>query len=81
MTTGWSGWIPSDEPLSIEIVEYQSVGDRAITRAATGLVPCGNPGRLGSPTIARSCWFSRRALWAAASWARVAASSFFSFLF
>ena len=37
---GW-GFTPSLEPLSIFTVEYQTVGERAITRAATGLVASG----------------------------------------
>ena len=35
VTTGWSTRTPWSEPLSIVIVEYQTVGERAITRAAT----------------------------------------------
>ena len=81
VTTGWSTWSPSVRPLSICTVEYQSVGDRAITRAVTGLVPCGNPGLRDRPTIARSCSLSRTAVWSAASWARASASWRFSFLF
>ena len=34
--TGWFTRRPWSEPLSIVIVEYQTVGERAITRAVTG---------------------------------------------
>jgi hypothetical protein len=37
--TGWSTRTPSLEPRSIFTVEYQTVGERAITRPVTGLVP------------------------------------------
>ncbi len=34
--TGWFFLMPSSEPASIFTDEYQTVGERAITRAATG---------------------------------------------
>ena len=35
--TGWLTRTPSSEPLSILTLEYQTVGERAITRAVTGV--------------------------------------------
>ena len=37
VTTGWFCAHAASEPLSIVIVEYQTVGERPITRAATRL--------------------------------------------
>ena len=39
--TGWSLRTPSSDPLSIFTLEYQTVGDLAITRAVTGWVAAG----------------------------------------
>jgi hypothetical protein len=39
--TGWSMRSPSLDPLSIVRLEYQTVDERAITRAVTGAVDCG----------------------------------------
>ena len=39
MTTGSLRSIPALEPLSIVTVEYQTVGERPITRAVTGSKP------------------------------------------
>ena len=36
LTTGWFVRTPALEPLSIVIAEYQTVGERPITRAPTG---------------------------------------------
>src|SRR3954465_2893409 len=41
--TGWSIFTPSLLPLSTFTLEYQTVGERAITRAATGFVARGEP--------------------------------------
>ena len=75
--TGWFTRTPSPEPLSIFTLEYQTVGERAITRADTGLVPCGNPSARPSFTSPRSCWLSRRAV--SFSPRRLRSSSFSAF--
>ena len=77
--TGWSTRTPSPRPLSILIVEYQTVGERAITRAATGLVPSGKPSVRRRPTRPRSWSASRRAVSRAASSLRRPATSSRSF--
>src|SRR5215207_4522183 len=82
--TGWFTRTPSLEPLSILMPEYQTVGERAITRAVTGRVPCGKPCSSFSPTRPLSWVASRCAVWASASTARRRStsrfSSWFSFL-
>ena len=60
--TGWSSSTPSLDPLSILMLEYQTFGERAITRAVTGSVPCGKPSSLWSPTSPLSCAASRCAV-------------------
>ena len=40
--TGWSTLMPSLEPLSILMLEYQTFGERAITRAATARCRAGS---------------------------------------
>ena len=57
--TGWSTFTPSLEPLSIVMLEYQTFGERAITRAATGSVPRGKPSSCFSPTRPLS-WLASR---------------------
>ena len=58
MITGSSTSIPELEPLSIVTVEYQTVGERPITRAVTGSRPSGIPPWRSSLTSARSSLFS-----------------------
>src|SRR5215204_2802704 len=83
-STGWSSFTPSLEPLSILMLEYQTVGERAITRAPTGSVPRGKPSSCFRPTSPLSCVASRCEVCASASAARRRStsrfSSWFSFL-
>ena len=53
-TTGSSTRTPSLDPLSIVTVEYQTVGERPITRAVTGSVPSGTMPPLVSSFSAES---------------------------
>src|SRR5215207_9663595 len=80
-STGWSSFTPSLEPLSILMLEYQTVGERAITRAATGSVPRGKPSSCLSPTRPLSCAASRCAVCASESAARSRSTSRFRSLF
>jgi hypothetical protein len=63
------------------MLEYQTVGERAITRAATGSVPRGKPSSSLSPTRPFSWVASRWAVWASASAARRRSTSRLSSLF
>ena len=56
--TGSSSSIPELEPLSIVTVEYQTVGERPITRLVTGSRPSGIPPWRSRLTSARSSLFS-----------------------
>ena len=58
--TGWFTRTPSPEPLSIFTLEYQTVGERAITRAATRLVPDGNMSLALKPTRGALSWAASR---------------------
>src|SRR5215210_3616890 len=73
--TGWFTRTPSLSPLSILMLEYQMLGERAITRAATGSVPRGKPSSPRSPTSPFSWEASRWAVWASASAARSRSTS------
>ena len=73
--TGWSSSTPSLEPLSILMLEYQTFGERAITRAVTGSVPCGKPSSLCRPTSPFSCSASRCAVRVRASSERSSSTS------
>ena len=63
------------------MLEYQTVGERAITRAVTGSVPAGNVSWSWRSTISRSWAASRLAVWASATCRRSASTSSFSFSF
>ena len=54
LTTGWSTRTPSDEPLSMLIVAYQTVGEWPITRAVTGRCLV-EPAPWSSSSSSRSC--------------------------
>ncbi len=73
--------MPSLEPLSILMLEYQTVGERAITRAVTGFVPCGKPCSSFRPTSPLSWLASRSAVWARPSSLRSRSTSCFRSLF
>ena len=73
--------MPSSEPASILTDEYQTVGERAITRAATGRVACGKPVARLSLSRPRSWAASRSAVADRPSCSRRPSTSALSFLF
>src|SRR3954447_11804184 len=66
VTTGSLIFPPELEPLSMVAVEYQTLGERAITRAVRGVYPARVP-PLSRPRSLRSCVFWPSAPWALAS--------------
>ena len=79
--TGSLRAMPSELPLLMPMVEYQTVGERVITRAVTSVAPAVKLASLVSPTRACSWAESRSAVWPWAACSRSCATCFLSSLF